>query len=198
MYGDRLAAADRPDTLARLALDPHLVWSDLEGIGKSLAHAGRMVTNLWPIRDNDHVDVVHGESVVSHNPTGSGKQINTRRVLPPWIVVRKMLSDVTRVCGAQNSIGDRMADSICVGMSQQSPVARDSHATEHERSTWDHTVKVIPQSNPETSRDRLGNGREPFRECDVAVGRDLHIVRIPCHQADTMPSLLDQRGLIRA
>ena len=148
MYGDRLAAPDRADTLARLSLDRHLVRCDLEGTGKSLAHLIRVITNLWPIRDHDHINIVDGESAIPHNPTGSRKQIDTRRILPPWIVVRKMLSDVTGVCGAQHGVGNCVANGIGIGVSKQSPVAQDRHAAEHERPVRNQAVKGRTPAQP--------------------------------------------------
>jgi hypothetical protein len=76
------------------------------------------------------------------------QQFDTRDPAKAFFSIGEMPADVSQTRGPQQRITDRMKKNICIGMSEQSPLGRDLHASENKLPPVGESMNVISQTDP--------------------------------------------------
>ena len=106
-------------------------------------HRVDMIADLRRLEDDGHVDVADLEPAVVHQRDDATQQIEAVRVLPPRIGVGKMAADVAEAGGAENRVGQRVADDVGVGVAERAALGRDGHTAQHQRPAGDEAMKIV-------------------------------------------------------
>ena len=133
---------DRPHLLGRLRLDADLVDGDDERAGDALAHRRDVRREPRRLRDHGRVDVADLPAGALDAPRRLGEQRQRVGALVLHVGVGEVMADVAERGGAEQRVGDRVAERVGVGVAGQAVRVRDLDAAEDELPAGDERVRV--------------------------------------------------------
>src|SRR6185436_686627 len=98
----------RVDTFARLRFHTHASSIDSQHARNVFAHSIDVASEFWRFEQDCRVNVDYVETAFARQPHHARQQFKTISTIPLWILIRKMLPDVTFTQRTQNRIGNRM------------------------------------------------------------------------------------------
>src|SRR5215204_2147365 len=132
----------RVESLACLGLYTHASRIDSQHACDILAHRVDITSEFWPFEQDYRINIDYMETAFARQPHHTRKQFQTVRTTPLWIFVREMNSQITFTKRAENRVGNRMTQSVCIGMTFCSPVRCYVDTAQHKLSSFDEPVCV--------------------------------------------------------
>jgi hypothetical protein len=93
------------------------------------------------------VDIQDGSIFFFREAGGFCKEESTGDILPFWICIRKMGSDIARTEGSKNRICESMKKNIGIGVTLEAPFVGNGHATKDEGPSRDKRMNIITKAN---------------------------------------------------
>jgi hypothetical protein len=93
------------------------------------------------------VDIQDGSFFLFGEAGGFCKEESTGDILPFWISVWKVGSDIARAEGSENRICESMKKDIGIGVTFEAPLIGNGHATKDEGSSRDERMNIISKAN---------------------------------------------------
>src|SRR5438034_6541070 len=185
--GNGLAAADGVDPLVGFSFDAHARGVDADRLRDGRPHRVNMIANLRRLEDDRHVDVPDLEAVFRRQRDGACEQIQARRVLPARIRVREVPPDVAQARGAEDRVGDRVADDVGVRVPEPPSIERDRHTAEYEPASRHQTMQVVPGAGATGSRGCRSAKAFALRKADAFVLRKADAFALRTADAFALP-----------
>ena len=138
--GHAFAAADLTHSLVGLSLYADRVHGDAERLREGRTDAIDVRRELRLLGDDHGIHVLHDVARGLHELHRARQQPQAVGALVLRIGIGKVPADVALRGGAQNRVGDRVAQRIAVGMAFQAGGKRDVLAAEDQRSSVDRAV----------------------------------------------------------
>ena len=92
------------------------------------------------------VDIQDGSFFFFREAGGFCKEEGTGDILPFWIGVREVGSDIARTEGSENRVCESMKKDIGIGVTLEPPFVRNGHATKDEGSSWNERMNIISKA----------------------------------------------------
>ena len=104
MRAHRFAAANCIEAFTRFGFHTHAANIDIQSLGEIVAHRIDVFTQLWSLKRDRRVRVDHLKSSLVREPNNASKQLQTVRIFPLLIRIRKVHAEITFAQRAENGI----------------------------------------------------------------------------------------------
>ena len=185
-----------PMLLGRLGLHVDLLDRDRQRLRDALAHGQDVRRHLRRLRDDGAVDVADlPAGLRARGAPASASSASESAPRKLRVGVGEVVADVAQRGGAEQRVGDRVAQRVGVGVAEQAVRVRDRHAAQHQRAARHQRVRVpafadadvgqvhgVPFARAASSRSASAKSRRPG---------DLEVLESPAHEQRAQAQRLD-------
>src|SRR5687767_10941965 len=149
--GDRFSSncffgADRADPLHRLCLYMNVADRYAERFGNPGFHGRKVRQEFRSLCKDIGIDIRNLKSLCANRRGRFFKKFQTGHTFEPGVCIRKQFTDITECARAEQSVRDRVAENITVGMADEPLVMRDFHSTDNQLRSRSKRMQV--ETNP--------------------------------------------------
>src|SRR5437762_10964067 len=149
LRSDSLAPADRVEAFICLCFDTDTTDFSPEDLRNPLPHGNNIRTKFRRFECHGGVEVYYLKAALTGQPHDARKKVEAIRIFPLRILIRKVDAEIAFAQSAENSIGNRMRQSIGVRVSFGAAFRHDMHAPEDKRSPFNQPMHVVSNADPE-------------------------------------------------
>src|SRR5580704_2429849 len=146
----RESFTDGTQTLGRFKFHRHLVDMEPQRLRQLPSDCGAMIFQLGPLENHSGIHVRDSIALRAHQVARVTQEHQTVAVLPAWIGVGKVHTDIAQSGRAKQRIGDGVRENIGVGMAFQSKIRWNDDAAQNHWTARGDAMDVPALADAET------------------------------------------------